>query len=176
MDRPELSTVSLPVAHTGDAEVDLEVLKSVPKEFCIDSQERANWLVRKIVAARDYSERVRTWSEQEQRRAAREEQTLMFLFGRQIETWARAEIGKSNGRRKSMNLPAGSIGFRTLAPRLVIDDESVVLDWAKRNLPDAVVVTEKLSRSVIKEHAEKVGEIPDSGVHNEAASERFYIR
>ena len=38
----------------GDADVDLEVLKSVPKAFAIDCEEHANWLVRKIVAARQY--------------------------------------------------------------------------------------------------------------------------
>ena len=42
----------------------------------------------------------------------REEKTLMFLFGRQIEDWAKAEIEKLRGRRKSINLPGGTVGFR----------------------------------------------------------------
>lgn len=176
MKTPELCSVALEVVHPGDAEVDIEVLKSVPKEFCIDSEERANWLVRKIIAARDYAVRVKTWSEQEQRRAAREEQTLMFLFGRQIEAWAKYEIDKLKGRRKSMNLPAGAVGFRSVSARLVVDDEAAVLAWARFHLPDAVIVTEKLSKSVINEHAEKLGLIPDEGVHIEPVSERFFIR
>lgn len=176
MDDHEL-TASVPeIIHPCDADVDIEVLRSVPKEFCIDSQERANWLVKKIVGARNYMERVKAWCEQEQRRATREEQTLLFLFGRQIENWLRAEIIKLNGRRKSINLPAGCIGFRSVGDRLVIDDEAVVLKWAKVHLPDAVIVTEKLSKSAINEHAEKVGVIPDEGVHIEPTSEKFYIR
>ena len=176
MQNQELSTVALQVVHPGDAEVDLEVMKSVPKAFCIDSEDRANWLVRKIVAARDYSERVKAWCEQEQRRAAREEQTLLFLFGRQIERWARSEVAKLRGMRKSLRLPAGSVGFRSVGPRLVVDDERAVLQWAKVHLPDAVVVTEKLSKSVINEHAEKLGVIPDEGIHMEPASEKFFIK
>lgn len=175
METQELSVAALAVVHPGDSEVDIEVLKSVPKEFCIDSEERANWLVKKIIAARDYSERVKSWCEQEQRRAAREEQTLLFLFGRQIEAWAKSEIAKLR-KRKTLSLPAGAVGFRSVGPRLVIDDEAVVLSWAKANLPDAVVVTEKLSKAVINEHAEKVGVIPDEGVHLEPASEKFFIR
>lgn len=176
METQELSVANLPVIHRGDSEVDIEVIRSVPKEFCIDSEERANWLIKKIIAARDYSERVKAWCEQEQRRAAREEQTLMFLFSRQIETWVKSEIKKLNGRRKSLNLPAGATGFRSVGPRLVVDDESAVLKWAKLNLPDAVVIVEKLSKTVINEHAERSGEIPDEGVHIEPAHEKFFIR
>lgn len=176
METQELSVAALAVVHPGDPEVDIEVLKSVPKDFCIDSEERANWLIRKIVAARSYSEHVQAWCEQEQRRAAREEQTLLFLFGRQIEMWAKSEIAKLKGKRKSLNLPAGCIGFRSVSPRLIVDDEGAVLRWAKIHLPDAVVITEKLAKSVINEHAEKEGVIPDEGVHLEPASEKFFIR
>jgi hypothetical protein len=123
----------------GDAEMDVEVLRSVPKEFAIDCEAHANWLVRKIVSARAYAERVKEWCEQELRRAAREEQTLMFLFSRQAEAWARGEIEKLNGRRKSLSLPAGVLGFRTVNPSLQVDDEQVVLIWAKANCPEAVV-------------------------------------
>src|SRR5215210_14168 len=90
----ETHDLALPPAGPGDAEVDLEVLRTIPKAFAIDSGSAANWLVRKIISARLYCQRVKEWAEQEQRRAAREEETLMFLFGRQIEGWAKAEIEK----------------------------------------------------------------------------------
>jgi len=166
----------LPALNAIDAEVDLEVLKVVPKKFCIEDESTANWLVRRVQSARQYSVRVREWADQEVRRAEREETTLMFLFGRQIEMWAKSEIEKLKGKRKSINLPAGAVGFRSVGPRLVVDDEGLVLKWAKHHLPSAVVVTERLSKSVINEHVEKVGEIPDEGVHVEPAAEKFYIR
>ena len=100
----------------------------------------------------------------------------MFLFGRQIEAWVRSEVEKLNGKRKSLALPAGTVGFRTIAAKLVIDDENVVLSWARINLPEAVVVTEKLSKSAINENTATTGEIPCDGVHLEPAAERFFIK
>jgi phage host-nuclease inhibitor protein Gam len=171
---PKLETPT--VTHLVDAEVDIEVLKLVPKQFAIVDEKTANWLVKKIISARQYAQRVKDWAEQEQRRAEREEMTLLFLFGRQIENWAKEEITLLNGKRKSLGLPAGTVGFRTIAPKLVIDDENVVLKWAKENLPAAVAVVEKLSKSAINDYAEQTGVVPDDGIHMEPAAERFFIK
>jgi hypothetical protein len=168
----ETPTISTPV----DAEVDIEVLKAVPKSFAVDSEKSANWLVRKIVAARQYADHVKAWADHEQRRSAREEQCLMFLFGRQLEAWAQAEIEKFNGRQKSLTLPAGTVGYRKLAAKLVVDDEAAVLSWARKNCPAAVVMSEKLSKVLFDEHVQKCGEIPDAGAHVEPETERFYIK
>jgi hypothetical protein len=167
-----------PITAPVDAEVDFAILKSLPKQFEINSEGAANWLVRKVIAAREYAEKVKVWAAQEQRRAEREEQTLMFLFGRQIENWTRDEIQKLKGRRKSISLPSGTIGLRTLAASLHVDDEQAVTAWAKVSCPSAVstITIEKLSRVVLKEHFETTGEVPSSGAHVEAAKERFFIR
>lgn len=171
-----LSVSEVPLVHPADADLDLEVLKGIPKGFVIDSEEKANWLVRKVGEARKYSEHVKEWADRELRRAAREEQMLMFLFGRQIESWTRDEIDKLRGRRKSLNLPAGSVGFRSTPPRIVVDDETQVLLWAKRFLPTAVIVVEKLAKSILNDHCGTTGEIPEVGVHVESAGEKFYIK
>ena len=75
----ELAVATPPVASPLDAEVDLEILKTVPKQFSIDSEKAANWLIRKVLNARNYAAAVKEWAAREQRRAEREEQTLMFL-------------------------------------------------------------------------------------------------
>ena len=160
----------------GDAETDVEVLKEVPRGFSIDCEQHANWLVKKVVAARMYSERVKQWAEQEQRRAAREERTLLFLFGRQLEEWTRNEIDKLNGRRKSINLPSGMVGLRTVGPTLRVDDEQSVIDWATTHCPSAVQLIRKLSRIELKRFCEQTGEIPDAGVRVEPGGERFYVK
>ncbi len=49
----ELAVVTPPVTSTLDAEVDLEILKTVPKQFSIDSEKAANWLIRKVLNARN---------------------------------------------------------------------------------------------------------------------------
>lgn len=177
--KPSLIAISAytpPITSGLDAEVDLEVLKSVPKQFAVTDEKTANWLIRKVVAAREYAEHVKQWAEQETRRAEREEHTLFFLFGRQIEHWVRSEIEKLKGKRKSLALPAGQTGFRTVAAKLVIDDENVVLSWAKEHLPTAVVTVERLSKTVINDYTAQTGVIPDGGVHVEPAAEKFFIR
>ena len=119
--------------------------------------ERANWLVRKILDCRAYWIRAKAFAEREQRRAAREERTLMWLFGRQLEAWAAQEISASGGRAKSIQLPAGILGFRLVGPRLVIDDEAVVTAWAKQHLPHAVVTSERLVKAVLDDAMENTG-------------------
>ena len=162
----------------GDPEIDAEILSSVPRQFAIVDDQSANWFIRKIVAARRYSVQVSEWAEQEKRRAAREEQCLMYLFGRQIELWAKTEIEQKKGKRKSLSLPAGVVGFRSIAPSLQVDDEKLVLEWARSSCPTAVttLTVEKLSRSVLKDRFEASGEIPNDGAHIERGGERFYIK
>jgi len=165
----------LPSPVPDDAEVDAEVLREIPEEFSVDSAEGANWLVRKILDARNYAAAVQAWAAREQQRAEREEKSLLFLFGNQLRNWCRAEIAQRGGRRKSVPLPAGIVAFQQVAANLVVDDERAVLRWAKANCHKAVVVMERASKSVLKEHFAGTGEQPD-GTHVEPLSERMYIR
>jgi hypothetical protein len=144
--------------------------------FCIDNADRANWLVRRIIEARAYADRVRTWSAREERRAKRDEQRLLYLFGRQLETWVSQELANSGGKRKSINLPAGSVGFRRIRPKLVIEDRTAVTDWAREHLPKAIVTKEHLSKQVINTQFAQTGEIPDIGAKIEPEHDRFCIR
>ena len=170
------SQIGLPASHPVDAETDLEVMKSVPKQFEITDDKTANWLVKKVMAARAYAQSVKEWADREARRAAREETTLLFLYQRQLETWCRAEIVSRGGRTKSVSLPAGTVALRTVNESLQVDDETAVLNWAKENCPQAVTVVEKLSRAVLKQYFEATGELPDAGAHVEPARESFSIR
>jgi hypothetical protein len=145
-------------------------------DFCIDSADRANWLVRRIIAARAYGDRVRTWAAKEERRAKRDEQRLLYLFGRQLEAWVSEELASSGGKRKSIQLPAGVVGFRRFGPKLVIDDHAAVVDWARQHLPEAIITKEHLSKSVINTHFAQTGEIPDTGARVEPEHDQFCIR
>jgi phage host-nuclease inhibitor protein Gam len=164
------------LAPPESTQVDDEVLRLVPAGFVIDDQTSANWLVRKIAEARRYAERVKEWAQREQRRAEREEQTLLFLFGHQIEAWTLDQIAALKGRRKSVNLPAGVVGFRKAQPTLRVDDEMAVIRWAKVSCPSAIVVVEKLSRTNLHDYFHKTGELPNAGAHVEQGGERFFIR
>lgn len=165
-----------PITSPLDAEVDLEVLKAVPKQFCVEDEESANWVLKRIIAARNYSQRVAEWAEAEKRRAAREEMTLMFLFGRQLERWAKEAISQTNGKRKSIVLPAATVGFRRSPAKVVIDDEKLVLAWAREHVPNAVVTVHKLAKIIFDAYLHETGHAPEEGIHTEPEMDKFYVR
>lgn len=156
--------------------VEQEIERMLPSGFHIHDHESAAWVVRHIRTARAYGLRVREWAERERRRAECEEKRLLFMFGGQLRVWAQSEIAKLKGRRKSLSLPSGVLGFRASRASVVIDDEQAVLDWARKHCPSAIVVSERLSRTAFNEHVAATGEVPDVGVHLEAEREVFYVR
>src|SRR5688500_4009861 len=95
----------------------------VPEAFHVHDQATANWLVRRIIEARQYAERVEDWAERALRRGKREEEFFMFRFGAQLEQWAREQIAVTQPHRNSVALPAGTIGFRLQPLRLEILEE-----------------------------------------------------
>lgn len=158
-----------------EAEVEAELQRIVPEGFSIRCPKTAGWVVRRIVASRRYAEHVKVWAEQERRRAEAEEQRLIFLFGGALRQWAEAEIAKLRGRRRSVALPGGTVGFRAVPSHILIRDEGVVLRWAKQACPSAVVVSERLLKTPINEHFQKTGEVPE-GVEVAAARDEFFVR
>lgn len=149
---------------------------AVPEQFHVHDDATANWVVRKILEARAYAKHCAEWCDREQARAQRDEEFLMFRFGQQLLEHARKRIGEQGGRRKSVNLPAGTIGFRHEGAKLLVDDEAKVIEWAKRTRPELVCVVERLSKSGLNQHLEETGEAPDVGVHIEPAREKFYVK
>ena len=144
-------------------------------QFHVHDEPTANWVVRKVVEARQYAERVKEWAEQECRRAQRDEERLMFMFGRELELWTKDRLSATNGRRKSLNLPAGSVGFRHINMGLVVIDDAAVIEWARSNQPKAIQTKEYLSKTAINEHFAASGEVPP-GVQVEPEREKFYVR
>jgi hypothetical protein len=144
--------------------------------FSVHDDESANWVIRKILDNRLYSEKCAEWYLREQARAKREEEFFLFRYGQQLMNYARQKIQDNGGRRKSVNLPAGMIGFRTEVSKLVIDDEVAVLSWAKVHKPALVSIIERLSKAGLNEHLEETGEMPDAGAHIEPAKEKFFVK
>lgn len=149
---------------------------AVPHAFHVCDAETANWVLRHIAAAAGYKSRVKAWAEAEVRRAEREEEWFRRRFAGELVEWTRGEVAKLNGRRKSINLPAGVLGFRKLSPKLVVDDEAAVLAWARDHFPKAIVTVVRLDKASLNQLFEEAGEIPDGGAHVEPAGEKFYLR
>lgn len=140
------------------------------------NDESANHITRLIVAERDHARRCSEWNEREQSKAKRREEWLCAMSAGKIAAFAVDKLEREGGRRKSFALPAGTIGFRTIAPNLVVDDESAVLSWARVSRPDLIKVTEHLDKAGLNEHFETTGELPDAGVRLQPAQEKFYIK
>ena len=54
--------------------------------------------------------------------------------------WVIDQLQIAGGRRRSLNLPAGRLGFRKLQPHVVINDKAQLLAWCREHLPDALRV------------------------------------
>ena len=145
------------------------------ERFHVLDEGSANWVLRKIAECRAYRDRVARWAQAETLRAERQEAFLRRRFGNELEAWAREQIGKQHGRRRSIALPAGVLGFRREPIKLLVVDEGVLVGWCRTHLPAAIRTTESLLRSEIQAHIKTTGECP-VGAELGGGAERFYIR
>jgi hypothetical protein len=127
------------------------------------------------VECRAYRERVARWAQAETVRADREEAFLMHRFGAELEAWAREQIARQHGRRRSIALPAGVLGLRQEPTKLLIIDEQALVGWCRAHLPTAIKVTQTLLKSEIQTHIKSTGECP-AGAEIGGGGERFYLK
>lgn len=154
----------------------IEIELPEPAEtFHIDSDEKVNWLVKKIVGTYVVEERARRWSELELRRAARERDWLFRRFGTELEAWLQDRLKAERGRRKSIALPGGTVGYRTDPPRLHVIDEMQLLRWCKRELPDAIKVSETILKTAVADHIRTTGEVV-AGCELAGGAQRLYVK
>lgn len=146
----------------------------VPEQFCVKDAASASWVAKKINEARAYAKRVAAWADREVRRAERDEQFLLMRYGQQLQDFAAREIARLRGRRRSVCLPGGTLGFRKVGPTLLFDDPEAVLKWARQSCPTAVITRQTVSKSTVNQHVEATGELPD-GSRVEESRDRFYV-
>jgi hypothetical protein len=72
-----------------------------------------------------------------------------------------------------MKLPHGTLKMRAQQPQYEYD-ESLMLPWAKKNLPEAVVVKESVAKTPVKKHIKDTGEMVP-GVEIVERPERFSV-
>ena len=54
-------------------------------------------------------------------------------------------------KAKTWTCPFGTVGFRTIAPKVAVEAEDVALEWAKRNCPAAIKLKESILVSQLPE-------------------------
>lgn len=159
----------------ADEMTDAELAAMVPEAFRVHDRPTAEWLVRKVVEADQHMVRVKQQAEREIARTRRERDFLLFRHGPELERWAKNQLDQHQGRRKSVLLLSGTVGFRKLAESLVVENEGRLLIWARKHCKKAIAVIERVSRTTLKQHLAATGELPD-GVRIQPAQEKFYIK
>lgn len=148
-----------PPAFTDD---DLETVPEAPANsylpataFQIDSEDRANWLLRKLATIEAEQRRVKAQAEQMIADLKADYNRLWFLFGQQLEIWAREELQRRGNYRKTLRTLQGSLSFRTVQQMVRVMDAQVAMQYARQSAPACVVTTEKLDASAYKMEAER---------------------
>lgn len=166
---------TVPVSEDVRADPDRPI---VPDRFRIHDEATANWLVRRVVEVRCYRDRVKAWAEREVRRADRDETFFLDRYGAELGAWLRCQLSEQRGRRRSVALPGGTVGFRRQSPKWVVLDEPAVLAWAETACPEAIetITTTRLRKRAFVEHLTRTGEMPPLGAELQSAADRLYIR
>lgn len=110
------------------------------ERFVVRDERSANWFVRRIADLRRYVAHVEQWAASEIRQSQAAERHLFSRYGGPFEEWTREYLIENGGRRRSINLPAGTAGFRAQPARLVIKDEAAALIWCRKHMPEAIGV------------------------------------
>ena len=140
--------------------------------FTPDTKEKADWVLSKIADARGRAARIRENAERMARDAEREAEGLEWRYGAALQDLARRELA-AGGRKKSLTLYHGTLGFRTKPAGVAITDDAAALSWAKENAPEAVA--ERLDRRALGDALRASGEVLPFAAFTEP-EEVFYIK
>jgi phage host-nuclease inhibitor protein Gam len=139
--------------------------------FTPDTKERADWVLGKIADARSRAARIRENAETMAKQAEAEATFFEWKYGPALQAFARQEL--TGGKRKSLTLYNGTLGFRNKPASVSIGDTKAALAWARENLPEAVVET--IDKKAIADALLSTGEAVDFAVLN-AEEQVFYIK
>ena len=146
---------------TDTEEIRNEELEREFERFCIDSDEKVEWLLRKITEIDASYERVKANAEALLRAYKRDREWLLRRFGVELEDYCRKKLGE-NPRSKTVRFLHGSVSFRTLPGRLKLTDPGAALEHLRGNnelFERCVKVTETVRVSEYTAIAEETGEL-----------------
>ncbi len=139
--------------------------------FTPDTADKVNWVLGKIADRRAAAARIRENAELMAKAEDREADALEWRFGPALQAYVRQEL--EGGKKKSIRLFNGVLGYRTRPAGVSVTDEAVALSWASQNLPAAV--RQSLDKKALAEALLETGEALDFARLN-APEEVFYIK
>jgi hypothetical protein len=145
-------------------------------EFHIDSEDRANWLLRKLAQNTAEAKRVKAQAEAMIGALKSENDRLLFRFEKELREWAEAELLRRKSRIKTLRTLQGNLAFRTCPKALRIMDAQAATEKAREL--GLIVTVEQLDAAGYRDAAERqlqeTGELLP-GVEVEEAKESFKI-
>ena len=79
---------------------------------------------------------------------------LEHQYNAQLQDYAMSQLPrKADGtlRSKTWTCPYGTVGFRTIAPKVAVEAEETALEWARKNCPSAIKLKESILVSQLPE-------------------------
>lgn len=145
--------------------------EETPEVFTPDTAEKVDWVLGKIADHRARANRIRMNADTMAKQAEAEADALEWRFGPALQAFAREQL--TGGKRKSLTLFHGTLGFRTVPAGVVVGNEAGALAWAKDNLPGAVV--ERLDKAALTKALLSTGEAMDFAAFT-PEDQRFFIK
>jgi phage host-nuclease inhibitor protein Gam len=162
-----------------DEEIAGGIVAEVAERFTIDSEDKANWLLRKVANLEAEEARVKAQADSILLGLKTERSGLMNRFGAELEQWTKAQIEAKGGKTKTLKLLQGNLSFRTVPAGLRVGELTDALTTAKAVCPSAVLTVEQLDRKAFLDHAtelfEQTGELLP-GIERTEARESFSMK
>lgn len=122
-----------------------------PESFHIDSAERADWLLKKLMHLDAEKATITAMAAQRIEELEADKNRLMGRFSGELEAWAREEAERR--RRQTVTLSYGSVSFRKVASRLTVTSEADAITTARAVLPEAIQTVEHFDKAAYLAHA-----------------------
>ncbi len=156
------------VQSEAEAPVPADAPKDAP--WVPDTTEKVDWVLGRINDHHARAARIRENAELMARQEERQAADMEWHYGPALQTFLREQL--ANGKRKSLRLFQGVLGYRTKPAGVTVGDEGAAIAWAKDNAPLAVV--ERLDKKTLAKVLLSTGEAVDFATF-QPAEEVFFI-
>lgn len=124
--------------------------------FTIENLDTASWASRKAHAAATAIADLEAWRKREIERinevyeteTGRLKDTLDF-FTHALAIWLKKQVDEGR-KTKSFDLPGGRIALRSTQPKIHVDNEAAMLEWARANAPGVIKVRESIDQRELR--------------------------
>lgn len=154
----------------------LAIPEELPEErpiFEITDEPTAEWVVSKLAMWKGEIARRKEAAAAYVADAQRNLDYLNWRFNHDLAIYTTNAL--KTEKKKSIKLASGTLGFRVQKPKIVVDDEGVVMRWADDNCPDAIKKVESILKTPLNDHFKATGELPD-GCSLTEESQAFYVK